>query len=128
MHVQAVVCLASTSLAVAVAIIQVGGGRSGLLPMLVTAWALLLPLGLLLQAVLPLPPPHGPLPYGGLTPHFQRERAESYRHVLRFAHMHSDIYYTYTGTSCQIICPWIASGHLCLFRFKPYTLMPLVHD
>ena len=46
---------------------------------LVMAWASLLPVGLLLQALLPLPPPQGPLPYGGLTPHFAQERSDAYR-------------------------------------------------
>ncbi len=76
---QAVVCCASSSLAVAVATVQVGGGTSGLLGFLITAWALLLPVGLVFQALLPLPPPEGALPYGGLTPLFQRERAEAFR-------------------------------------------------
>ena len=79
---QAVVCSATGSLGLAVALIQVGGGQAGgagSLLFLVMAWALLLPVGLLLQAVLPLPPPEGPLPYGGLTPHFNKERSEAYR-------------------------------------------------
>ena len=76
---QAIVCTASSSLAAAVVMIQMGGGGSGLLAFLVMAWACLLPLGLLLQAVLPMPPPQGSLPYGGLTPNFQHERAQAYR-------------------------------------------------
>ncbi len=78
-NLQAIVCIASSSLAAAVVMIQMGGGGSGLLAFLVMAWASLLPLGLFLQAVLPLPPPQGPLPYGGLTPNFQHERAQAYR-------------------------------------------------
>lgn len=76
---QAIVCTASSSLAAAVVMIQMGGGGSGLLAFLVMAWACLLPLGLLLQAVLPMPLPQGSLPYGGLTPNFQHERAQAYR-------------------------------------------------
>ena len=76
---QMVVCVAASSVALAVALLQVGGSSSGLLPLLVSLWALLLPLGLLLQAALPLPAPEGPLPYGGLTPHFQQERAAAHR-------------------------------------------------
>lgn len=76
---QAIVCTASSSLAAAVGMIQMGGGGSGLLAFLVMAWASLLPLGLFFQAVLPLPLPQGPLPYGGLTPSFEHERAEAYR-------------------------------------------------
>lgn len=79
--VQAVVCSATGSLALAVALIQVGGGgQAGSLLFLVLAWAFLLPVGLLLQAVLPLPPPQGPLPYGGLTPHFNQERSDAFRY------------------------------------------------
>ena len=84
---QAIVCIASSSLAAAVVIIQMGGGGSGLLAFLVMAWASLLPLGLFLQAVLPLPPPQGPLPYGGLTPNFQHERAQAYM-CAQVWHMH----------------------------------------
>ena len=76
---QSVVCGATGSLALAVALIQVGGGGAGALLFLVMAWASLLPVGLLLQAVLPLAPPQGPLPYGGLTPHFAQERSDAYR-------------------------------------------------
>ncbi|KAA6419880.1 MAG: hypothetical protein FRX49_10243, partial [Trebouxia sp. A1-2] len=79
---QAIVCTASSSLAAAVGMIQMGGGGSGLLAFLVMAWASLLPLGLFFQAVLPLPLPQGPLPYGGLTPSFEHERAEAYRASL----------------------------------------------
>ena len=78
---QALVCTASSSLAVAVALIQLGGGGSNSLASLVLLWASSLPLGLLLQAILPLPPPQGPLPYGGLTPNYQLERAAAYRCV-----------------------------------------------
>ena len=63
----------------AVAIVQVGGGKSGSLALIMVTWASLLPLGLLLQAVLPLPAHQGPLPYGGLSPHYQQERAQGYR-------------------------------------------------
>ena len=73
------VCGATGSLALAVALIQVGSRGTGALLFLVMAWASLLPVGLLLQAVLPLPPPQGPLPYGGLTPHFAQERSDAYR-------------------------------------------------
>lgn len=79
---QVVVCSATSSLALAVALIQVGGGGSGLLLFLVISWALLLPVGLLLQAALPLPPPQGPLPYKGLTPHFKQERSDAYRSTV----------------------------------------------
>lgn len=78
---QALVCTAGSSLAVAVALIQLGGGGSNSLASLVLIWASSLPLGLLLQAILPLPPPQGPLPYGGLTPNYQLERAAAYRCV-----------------------------------------------
>ena len=63
----------------AVAMVQLGSGKSGSLAFLMMTWASMLPLGLSLQALLPLPPPQGPLPYGGLSPHYQHERAASYR-------------------------------------------------
>lgn len=77
-------CSATGSLALAVALIQLGRGQAGAagsLLFLVMAWALMLPVGLLLQAVLPLPPPQGSLPYGGVTPHFSQERSDAFRFV-----------------------------------------------
>ena len=65
-------------LAAAVAMIQVKGGSSGALGALLMTWALSLPVALFLHAVLPLPPPQGPHPYG-LHPNWDKERAQAGR-------------------------------------------------
>lgn len=65
-------------LAAAVATIQVQGGSSGALGALLMTWALSLPVALFLHAVLPLPPPQGPHPYG-LHPNWDKDRAQAGR-------------------------------------------------
>lgn len=79
-------------LALAVALVQVrGGASSAALAGLLMAWAASLPVALFLQALMPLPPPAGPHPYG-LHPNWDQEQAQASRRVF------SDVSIQYFGS------------------------------
>lgn len=87
-HAQVILCSMTGFLAAAVAMIQVKGGSSGALGGLLMTWALSLPVALFLHAVLPMPNPQGPHPYG-LHPNWDKERAQAGRQAHMQQHAHN---------------------------------------